>query len=66
MKKYLLILLSLLLIVINASAQDTHNIVERSYTFYDGSIDDPLNKPFPLYFMDGVDDLPYVALGSQL
>ncbi|MBQ4513672.1 MAG: hypothetical protein II969_11820 [Anaerolineaceae bacterium] len=66
MKKYLLILLSLLLIVINASAQDTHNIVERSYTFYDGSIDDPLNKPFPLYFMDGVDDLPYVELESWM
>ena len=66
MKKYLLILLSLLLIVINASAQDAHNIVERSYTFYDGSIDDPLNKPFPLYFMDGVDDLPYVELESWM
>ena len=66
MKKYLLLLLSLLLIVISASAQDTHTIVERSYTFYDGSIDDTLDKPFPLYFMDGVDDLPYVELESWM
>lgn len=66
MKKYLLILLSLLLIVVNASAQDPHEIVERSFTFYDGSVDEPLDKPFPLYFMDGVDDLPYVELESWM
>ena len=40
-----------------------HSIVEKSYTFYIGkTADDTLNQEFPLYFIDGVDDLPYVEI----
>ena len=45
------------------SAPATHSIVERTYPVYIGSTaDDTLNKEFPLSFIDGVDDLPYVNL----
>ncbi|MBQ6502830.1 MAG: S41 family peptidase [Flexilinea sp.] len=69
MKKYLLVLLSVLLLAGSVCAQDTdktHTIVERTYKFYDGMIDDVFEEPFPLYFMDGVDDLPYVELESWM
>lgn len=69
MKKFLLVLLSVLLLTGSVCAQDaakTHEIVERTYTFYDGTIDDVFEEPFPLYFMDGVDDLPYVELESWM
>ena len=40
-----------------------HSIVEKTYTFYIGkTADDTLNQEFPLYFIDGVDDLPYVEI----
>ena len=40
-----------------------HSIVERDYTFYVGATEDEtLNQEFPLYFIDGVDDLPYVEV----
>ena len=48
-----------------AEAENTglHSIVERTYTTYIGkSIDDILNERVPLYFIDGVDDLPYVEI----
>ena len=38
----------------------THSILERSYRFYIGSVDDYLEE-FPLYFIDGADDLPFVT-----
>ena len=39
----------------------SHDIVERSYTVYLSSYEeDTLDVEFPLYFIDGVDDLPYV------
>ena len=69
MKKFLLVLLSVLLLTGSVCAQDaakTHEIVERTYTFYDGTIDDVFEESFPLYFMDGVDDLPYVELESWM
>lgn len=47
------------------SAPATHSIVERTYPVYIGSTaDDTLNQEFPLSFIDGVDDLPYVNLND--
>lgn len=70
MKRLFIVLLALMLLSCGVSAQDAtsqpHQIVERTYTFYDGAIDDTLDQPFPLYFMDGVDDLPYVELESWM
>ena len=44
---------------------DAHSIVERTYPFYIGkTADDTLDQEFPLYFIDGVDDLPYVELAD--
>ena len=36
--------------------------VKRSYVTYLGNIEDTLDEPFPLYFLNGVDDLPYVEI----
>ena len=62
MKKILAVLFVLMQAVSVACAQSekpsVHEIAERSYTFYNGYIDDPWSEPVPLYFMDGVDDLP--------
>ena len=41
----------------------SHNIVKRTYPTYVGkTAEDRLNQEFPLYFVDGVDDLPFVDL----
>ena len=48
-----------------AEAENTgsHSIVKRTYTTYVGSeANDVLNEQIPLYFIDGVDDLPYVEI----
>ncbi len=46
-----------------AQKADKHSIVMRSYPAYIGTTaEDTLNKEVPLYFMDGVDDLPFVSL----
>ena len=46
-----------------AEPAGAHSIVEKTYTFYIGkTADDTLNQEFPLYFIDGVDDLPYVEI----
>lgn len=48
-----------------AEAADTHTIEKKEFTTYVGSTkDDVLTKPFPLYFVDGVDDLPYVEVND--
>ena len=39
-----------------------YKIEERSYPTYLGNLDTELTEPFPLCFVDGVDDLPYVEL----
>ncbi len=61
--------LSLALVLVLASAapacaenSGAHSIVMRSYTTYVGTPDDYLNQEIPLYFVDGVDDLPYVEI----
>ena len=48
-----------------AETTGTHSVVERTYPVYIGSTaDDTLNQEFPLSFIDGVDDLPYVNLND--
>ena len=46
-----------------AETDGRHNIVSRSYTTYAGRTEDEkLNQEITLYFIDGVDDLPYMEL----
>lgn len=70
MKKIFAVLFALLLITGSVFAQndepETYEITERAYTFYDGGIERVLTQPFPLYFMNGVNDLPYVELESWM
>ena len=60
----LLLSLMMVLACISPASADTagsHTIVERSYPFYVGiTADDYLDQEFSLYFVDGVDDLPFV------
>lgn len=39
-----------------------HEITEKRYTTYLNDADTTLTEPFPLFFMDGVADLPFVDL----
>ena len=70
MKKIFAVLLAILLAAGSVCAQSdepaSYEISERAYTFYDGAIEDVFTEPFPLYFMNGVDDLPYVELESWM
>ena len=70
-KRLLSMLLALLLIltctapaqVARAESAGAHSIVEKTYPFYIGkTADDTLNTEYPIVFIDGVDDLPYVEL----
>lgn len=46
-----------------AENNGSHSIVKRTYKTYVGNtVDDYLNQEIPLYFIDGVDDLPYVTV----
>ena len=46
-----------------AQEASSHSIVMRTYPTYVGNtMDDVLNQEFPLYFVDGADDLPFVEL----
>ena len=46
-----------------AESAGTHSIVEKTYPFYIGStVEDTLDQEFPLVFIDGVEDLPYVEI----
>ena len=61
----LLTLMLLLACTVPAYADSTgnHRVVMRTYTTYVGrGVDDYLDQEVPLYFIDGVDDLPYVAI----
>ncbi len=68
MKRFLLVLSALLLAVGAVCAQGaeekTYEITERTYPFYLGSVEDQWEEPFPLYFINGVDDVPYMSLES--
>ena len=61
----LLTAVMLLTCVSPAFADDTglHSIVTETYPFYTGkTLDSILDQEFPLYFLDGVDDLPFVEI----
>lgn len=47
----------------SAESAEAHSIVEKTYPFYIGSTaEDTLNQEFPVVFIDGADDLPYVEI----
>ena len=48
------------LMPLSASAETNHQIEEKVLTLYVGAIDS--STEFPFYFMDGVEDLPWVEL----
>ena len=66
MKKSLAWFLALVLLVgvlPSAFAEgSTHTVEKREYVTYLASTEDTLTEPFPLYFLDGVNDLPYVEI----
>ena len=66
MKKILAWFLALVLLVgvlPSAFAEgSTHTVEKREYVTYLASTEDTLTEPFPLYFLDGVNDLPYVEI----
>ena len=46
-----------------ADSAGLHSIVTETYPFYTGkTLDSILDQEFPLYFLDGVDDLPFVEI----
>lgn len=45
-----------------APAAASHSIEERAVPAYFLTLETKLEDPYPLYFIDGVDDLPYVEL----
>ena len=45
-----------------ASVGGDHTIEMREFPFYLTDPDITLSDPFPLYFIDGVDDLPYIEI----
>ncbi len=48
-----------------AETEGKHDIVSRSYTTYAGRTEEEkLNQEITLYFVDGVDDLPYMELND--
>ena len=48
-----------------AETDGKHQIVSRSYTTYAGTTEEEkLNQEITLYFVDGVDDLPYMELND--
>ena len=50
------------LMPLSAAAETKHQIEEKALTLYVGAIDS--NTEFPFYFMDGVEDLPWVELNA--
>ena len=48
-----------------AETTGSHSIVKKTFPTYMGSDpEEKLNEDFPLYFVDGVDDLPYMEIGD--
>ena len=72
MKRLICILLSCLLLFVSGAFAETatepketvHQIETKAYPFYMGSKEDKWPEDFPLYFLDGVYDLPYVDLND--
>ncbi len=70
MKKLLAVLLCLLILTGAVYAQDAgsgaDSFTKREFVFYNGALDDLYSESFPLYFRNGVDDVPYVELESWM
>ena len=68
MKRTLALMLALVLLVglFPAGAAAEQSEEKREYTFYLGDPDETLEAPFPVYFLDGVDDLPYLEMDDML
>ena len=66
MKKVLAWLLALTLLIgllpSALAAAPNHSVEKKEFITYCGSVDKTLAEPFPLYFLDGVNDLPYVEI----
>ncbi|MBQ3380640.1 MAG: hypothetical protein IJG58_02620, partial [Oscillospiraceae bacterium] len=66
MKKTLAWLLTLVLLTgmlpSTFAEESGHTAEKREYVTYLANTEDKLTDPFPLYFLDGVDDLPYVEI----
>ena len=66
MKKMLAFLLALTLLAgmlpSAVAAELQHTVEKRDYVTYIGSVESKLTEPLPLYFLDGVDDLPYLEI----
>ena len=63
MKRILSVLLAILMlagVAPAAVAEDAHEITMKDTPMYIGDVENLVN--IPLYFMDGVEDLPWVAL----
>ena len=74
MKRLLAILMTLCLLLGCAAAETaaetpaeettTHQIEMKTYPFYEASRTDIWRDDFPIYFVDGVEDLPFVELND--
>ena len=66
MKRTMALLLSVLLLFglypSAFAAAEEHTVEKRGYTTYCGSVDETLTEPLSLYFLDGVNDLPYLEI----
>jgi len=64
----MIVLLAMLLVTGVVCAQDAaeraYDITEQRYPFYLGSVDSRWDGDFTLYFINGVNDIPYVSLES--
>ena len=67
MKKYISILLALAMVLslgVPAFAADTHEITSAAFPYYDGESEQ--STDMTLYFLDGVNDLPYMEIHDLL
>jgi len=70
-KRYFVLLISLIFILncvpaVNAAQapEDSRQIERKTYPFYLNSTEETWPEEFPLYFVDGVDDLPFVEVND--
>ena len=68
MKRLLAILITLSLLfgcvsAASAAEPEAHQIERKTFPFY-YSVDQKRDEDFPLFFVDGADDLPYVDLND--
>ena len=70
MKRFLIMLITFSMLfgsaaaVTAAESVDAHQIEMKTFPLYIASADNILTEKFPLYFVDGVDDLPFMELND--